>query len=704
MTPTASGAAPFLGLIVKIQVAVLCLLLVFLFIAVVTAPSYAVLWGGLLGARGVWLVSLMVVLIAVQYCAVRGSRWMPETDTGAGPGGRRSARWARFLFLCVFLVLVNRFVANVRSPYAPGLVTGHDQPQYYAYLHSWLFDRDLDSTNEYAAIPGIPELMARVHPGNPGHNVAPVGTPVLWVPFYVAAHGVVAALGALGVPELVADGLGAPYAAAAAFGSLILGWAGALLSQAVLRRSFSERTALFATLTLWLATPLLWYLIYEPWMSHAASFFAAALAVFLWDRFREGRTRWQWAALGGAIGLAMLVRPSHLVLLALPVADALRPAAPGEGVRRRVAGLALCAASVFLVFTPQLFTWWARSGFSPPPGNPMRWTEPALVRMLFSAHHGIFAWHPVMLLGFLGLIPLWRRCRRTTVVVAVILAVSVYLNAALDNWWGGASFGARRFCGLLPILAPALAAFGSWAVGLARRRPAIPVAAVVLALIVYNGLLAAQLSSREIPASEPTSFRQAWGASAEQFHDVFGNPFSYPANLWFAWKHGVRPSQYDVVSGAVLNCGAVEVHAKDMRPYLGQGWDVSSPAAHATALGFVANRPRATLLVPLLAGHSYDIVLDLRLPRGFGHEQAARFALNGRDLDSAPLKPDEVNRCELHVEPGTAQEGVNELAIQFAYVRAKGERTVQYGIDVPSRRPAPAAALLSRLAVRPLDE
>ncbi|MBN2309976.1 MAG: hypothetical protein JXR94_13460 [Candidatus Hydrogenedentes bacterium] len=700
------GEVHFLGPIRALQAGVLALLGVGLFLAVLTAPVYEARWGGVLGARGVWLVSLILVLIAAQRAWLCSSS-LGAAGNGSGEPGVRRAPWTRFLFFCLFLLFVNRFVHDVRGPDHWGLVAGHDQPQYYAYLHSWVFDRDLDFENEYRAIPAAFELMAEAHPGQPGYNVAPVGTAVLWLPFYLAAHGGVLLLRALGL-ELPCDGLAAPYAMAAAFGSICLAWLGALMTHSALRRYATPRSALFAVLLVWLASPLPWYLDDQPWMSHAASFFAAALVFWLWERSRRHGGVGGRALLGLGIGLAMLVRPSHVVLAILPAFDAAGLCRTREGRRAAAAGTALCVAGLAVAFTPQVIVWLLRYGPAWPQGSPMQWAAPAVVEVLFSAHHGLFAWHPVLALGFLGVPLLWRRARPLALRLAVLLAAYVYVTAAIATWYAGGSFGMRRFVGVLPFLAPGIAAFGSWAVGACKKRPAVPVAAAVAGLFVYNSLLAVQFREAWNSFLRPVSFQSVWTATATLFHERFGNPFTYPASLAFGVEHGVTPGQYDVAGGGVVS-PELDVSGIAQQPYLGRGWYTGSRCAFLFHGAFPARDRHCTLLIPLEPERAYIIELTLSGPHELAQGQTFAYGLNGTALGTAALAPGAPVSVSIHVPPDCVVEGVNTVELDFAGLFVKHPRAQRpddpgRGLEVKTRRPLRIAANLSRIAVRYAEE
>jgi hypothetical protein len=415
---------PFQSGVIAIQAICIAVFSVLFFASVLVAPLYTSALGGFIGAIALPVHAGLIAILSGQ-CIWLVNRSMK---------GARAGTWARFAILCFFLIGVCAFVSSARGLNHWGVLIGHDEPQYFSYLHSWVFDRDLSFENEYRTIPNTWESMQEDHPDRPDYNVAPIGSAVLWLPFYLAALAVLHGVSALGV-DVPLNGMASPYAMAAAFGSHALAAIGMLLIFATLRRWFSVRTSLLTVVLLWTATPLLWYLTDQPWMSHAPDFFAVALVLWCWLRNRESRSLWGWMGFGAAIGLSALVRPNHAVLLLLPVAD-LVVTARGKRMRASLGAL-LSVATMLLAFLPQLITHairedWAHKGINFPPGSPMEWAHPAISEVLFSAHHGLFAWHPVLLFGFIGPIALWFRSRYVTVLCALVLALDVYMNAAIQ--------------------------------------------------------------------------------------------------------------------------------------------------------------------------------------------------------------------------------------------------------------------------------
>ena len=115
----------------------------------------------------------------------------------------------------------------------------------------------------------------------------------------------------------------------------------------------------------------------------------------------------------------------------------------------------------------------------------MRWTSPAVVSVLFSLKRGLFSWTPALLPAVAGLPLLVKRDRLTGWAVVVVLVASVYVNAAVRDWWAGEAFGARRFIGDSVFFALGLSAL--MAIPQLLRRPGI-VRWASTAAIVYNVL------------------------------------------------------------------------------------------------------------------------------------------------------------------------------------------------------------------------
>jgi len=377
-------------------------------------------------------------------------------------------------------------------------IRGADEIETFAYLRSAVFDRDLDFEDEYrwfhARDPeGLRGFKAtfldRREPatGRP-INFAPLGSALLWSPFYLLAHAGVAASRGLG-SAVAADGFSLPYAAAACYASAVYGFLGLLLVHGSLIRfgGFAPGAATAAVAALWLGTPVLYYMTLAPAFSHAASLFMVALVIWLWLRARsrpEGAL-WEWAAVGAAAGVAGLVREQDLLFAAVPAADLVWRAARAAERPRAVARLIVLVGMAAVAFVPQLFAYRAiNGGFGPSSlvARKMSYVSPHFFEVLFDPGHGLFAWSPILLVAAAGLALAAARGRSGPVaLMALGLVLQVWINGAVESWTQAGAFGSRRFVSATAVLAWGLAAV----VEAARPRLGRAAMAATLALVVW---------------------------------------------------------------------------------------------------------------------------------------------------------------------------------------------------------------------------
>ncbi|MFA6243490.1 MAG: hypothetical protein WC655_21295, partial [Candidatus Hydrogenedentales bacterium] len=227
----------------------------------------------------------------------------------------------------------------------------------------------------------------------------------------------------------------------------------------------------------------------------------------------------------------------------------------------------------------------------------------------------------------------------------------------------------RRFVGDLPFMAPGIAAFGVWFVAFCRKRPLVPVSILALVMFLYNVTLVRQMREGYTDSLLPVSFQRVWSHSVTLFHDMAGNPFSFPANAWFAYKNDSPMSQYDYISGIPPR---PEMYAAglDQKPYLGKGWLMSMQIAAQNDGGFVATEKDCTLLLQLRWGESYRIKLSLVPPSKLETAQPVSFDLNGISLGSALLEPHTRSELALTTPEGSVRQGLNTLRLTFGHVLA----------------------------------
>lgn len=398
-------------------------------------------------------------------------------------------------------LLILLFVLSL--PLVSPRLRGADEIEYFAWLRSAVFDRDLDFGNEYQhfyerdpqGLQGFKRtFLDRREPLTGRHiNFGPLGSALLWSPFYLLAHLGVLLFRALGA-GVAADGFSLPYVAAACLGSAVWGCAGLLLTHDALRRFFAvpEPAASWSVAALWLATPVLYYLTVAPGFSHGCSLFGVALTLWLFLRWREAGPA-RWALIGAAGGLAALVREQDGLFLLAPGLWLLFDLWRRRDLRAALArGLALGLAAL-AVFVPQMLAYHAVNGtFGPSPlvKRKMSWSSPHFLEVLFDPAHGLYLWSPLLLLATLGLLWAWRR-RRDPLLACLVgaLLLQAWINGAVESWTQAGAFGSRRFVGATFVFAVGLS---FPAAALVTRRGRLALAALLGLFVWWNVSLMAQ--------------------------------------------------------------------------------------------------------------------------------------------------------------------------------------------------------------------
>ena len=448
----------------------------------------------------------------------------------------------------LFILLLLFHVSYMRA--------GGDGREYFVQVHSLVIDGDLRFEND-------PPFGAR------RPEIFPLGTAILWTPFFVAGHLWLGVLNLFG-EDFVRDGSRNPYQMAIGLGTLTYGFIGVILIYRIARDYFSDLVALCSTLGISAGSFVVYYLAVEPSYSHGNSLFAVTLFLFIFHRTRERRTSAQWGALGLAGGLLTMVRWQNAIFVAIPILD-MAPAYWAALRHRRVQELTAIAKThgLFIVggvvgFFPQLYLWKVANGgwLAVPHAQTGQqwWQDSLMIDVLYSSNHGLLTWHPVIYAAVLAIPLFLKRDLRFGVLLTLVFASQIYINGATDDWWGGSAFGARRFasCGLLFVLG--LGALITWL----QARPFVAVTAVIGPLVALNVVLVAGVMNGRLPSGEGITF--------DRMIERLGNPFAFPANAVFVWRHGGSVVTYDQLGQRLFDNLRIDVGGPEDERFLGTGW------------------------------------------------------------------------------------------------------------------------------------
>jgi hypothetical protein len=413
---------------------------------------------------------------------------------------RPARRWldgARALLVALAILILPTVYGEV----------GGDGIQAFVVVRSAVLDHDLDLANDYMGL-GAGVVATR---GGEATSHLPIGLALLWTPAFLAAHvgtKIAAGLGA----GVAADGFSVPYRSAVTAATYAYAVIALLLLESAVRRRHGRGVALVATLGIWLATPLHFYMTANPAMAHGVSVFAATAFVVAWLRAREGAgSARDWALVGLLGGVMTLVRLQDAVLLALPVLDLAgrRP----RGWTRASLAVAAPAGALGLL---QLAVWlrlYGRGFLSTVLAvNLVGGTEPHVLDVLVSPRHGLFYWTPLYVLCVLGWLAWGRREPLVAGLSVLGFVAAVLVNASIQDWWGSEAFGQRRLLGMTPLFALGLGeALGALPRG-GRRLAAAAMAGLALWTLSFEGIYNSGVVA---PRDQAITYGQLAGAQAE---------------------------------------------------------------------------------------------------------------------------------------------------------------------------------------------
>jgi hypothetical protein len=438
------------------------------------------------------------------------------------PGARS---WQRFRASWLLPLL---FVLSL--PVVTTRLYASDEIEFFAWLRSWTFDRDVSFENEYryfyeAGVAHDPlfheTFLERTNAKGLRENFAPTGTAILWAPFYAVGHVVALVTGA------PADGFSRPYIAAVTYGSAVYGFLALLLTLSIIRRVVPA--SILPAVAAWIGTPVLFYSYIAPGFSHACSAFAVSLFLWIWLRVR---TRWSLAgvvALGLAGALLAMVRDQDVLFVAGPALDFLRQLrgpGPLTVARGRVWVVGLVAAAAFIVgYLPQAYAYGALNGHAGPTDvmtRKMTWTSPHFFGVLLSPEHGFFFWTPLAFVAIGGLV--WLAIGRRGLATAdtrwlgrlalVMFFLQVYITGSVESWTVAGAFGQRRFVAVTPLLALGLAALAHRVSEGPRSLRAL-LTVVVAACLWWNLGLMALFGLNRMDRQRLSLRDNAWGVFVE---------------------------------------------------------------------------------------------------------------------------------------------------------------------------------------------
>ncbi len=402
------------------------------------------------------------------------------------------------LFLLLFPVLFRPFIH------------GADSVGYYSWARSVVIEGTLDVKNafhHYSREFGERNRERDINRKTPNgytHNQWSAGSAILWAPAFLAAHAAVRIARALG-SDLPADGYSWPYPFAAGLASAVFGLMALLLTYSMAKDLAGRFAAGLATIVLWLASPMVFYMYCHPLLSHANDAFVNALFIYAWWRTQTGFSLKGGLARGVTAGLATWVRPQNAVFILILGLETLLDLVLAFHRKQDIKpllfrGLATLAGFL-LLFIPLMVFWQvvfgsylANTYTASQNADILTWTAPAILQVLFSSNRGLFVWAPITLPALIGLGWLYRKNARLTLFLGCLFLAQLYVVSSWFGWSGNVAFGPRFWVAQTTLFALGLAALLHTLPG--KRTALVTVGGV---FIIWNFLLIVQYALQVIP-------------------------------------------------------------------------------------------------------------------------------------------------------------------------------------------------------------
>jgi hypothetical protein len=347
-----------------------------------------------------------------------------------------------FLF-CVFTAHVNKvWCGDGFSPYC------YDMKQYYSYLPKFFLEHDMafENRGDYW-LDALPNGRVFVKYTS--------GLAILQGPFFLLAWG---------FSNLFNISLEGGYSKVFIefihYGIFIYFLLGLLsLRKVLMYFKFSELVISITLLATFFGTNLFNYILGQGLMTHGFLFSLHCMFLYLIIKFYDKQNYSASILLGLVGGLIALIRPTEVVCFIVWILWDVNSIASFKSRVMLLLGnfkLLFVMAIIFvLVWIPQIIYWHYVSGnffIDAYAGEKLFFSDPKIIKVLFSARNGLLPYCPVLFLYFVSLfVPNSTIKGKLGVLIFVVL--NVYIVSCWWCWWYGGSYSMRALIQIYPYLA-----------------------------------------------------------------------------------------------------------------------------------------------------------------------------------------------------------------------------------------------------------
>lgn len=426
----------------------------------------------------------------------------------------------RFNYKSLLLIIILALIISV-AILKPSWQIGGDGFGYYSYARSFIFDGDFDFRNEF----GLFDVLYNHHTVQNWHtatakigNPFAVGSAILWLPFVLLAKLVVN-IWDFSNPFII-TGYNLPFQIAIALATWCYVLFGIILIFKTINNFVEKKYTWLSILGIIAISPLPFYLIYEPSMSHGLTFFSTALLFYYSIKlYKEQQINYRYLILAAfALGITFLIRWQDVLLAVIPLGVVIHKLWLTKDWQKY---FFIFGGVFFFTIMPQLLMWHHLYGswISIPQGASFfDLKHPHIWQLFFSSYHGFFAIHPLLILGIIGLWLAYKKNKYLIFLLIIALVLEIYINSALFDWYGGGSFGARRMISTLFIF---IFGFSYLLKEISKNKL---ITSLLIGLIftgfIFNGLLMIAYARKIIPLDAFTSYAELYAAPIKVLSDL----------------------------------------------------------------------------------------------------------------------------------------------------------------------------------------
>lgn len=364
--------------------------------------------------------------------------------------------------LVVFIVCNNLY-------FFPQNILSWDVFGYYLYLPLQFIYHDL-GLKDIAAIEALIEQYDNTSSfyqvlKTPNGNYVmkySMGLAVVYAPFFFIAHALAPAMG------YAADGFSFPYQAAIFTCGLLYTLAGIYFLCKVLRYFFTDGITAWLLALIVLGTNYIIHISMYGQNAMSHNYLFTLYAAILWRSIQWHKTQelkhMVW--LGIACGLAILMRPSEIVCLLIPLFWGVYDIG---SLKEKVKLLwakkqqVIYFSLILLAFGSTQFIYWKiytgkffYNSYGGNAGEGFEFLSPYILQVLFSFRKGWLVYTPIMAFAIWGFVYLYKNNKAVFTPLFIYFLCNVYVVSSWSCWWYAQSFSQRAMIPSYPIMAIAL--------------------------------------------------------------------------------------------------------------------------------------------------------------------------------------------------------------------------------------------------------